>query len=187
MKLRSCGMLLAFGLTVLTRAGTAQSADEATAQTEEVLLKLHHANQMEIAAGKMAQQKGQSKDVKAFGKTLVTDHSAADKKVTALAKEEKIKLPSSAPMPDDKMDQMKAAKGADFDRMFAADMLEDHKAAIDEVKAARDNTQDEKLKALLVATLPVLEKHRDTAERLIDKLGPNASAAGNAATPTDMK
>jgi len=188
MKLRSCGMLLAFGLAVLARAGAAHSADDqATAQTEEVLLKLHHSNQMEVAAGKLAQQKGQSKDVKSFGKMLVSDHSAADKKVTALAREEKIKLPTSPPMSDDKMDKMKAAKGADFDRMFAADMLEDHKAAIDEVKAARDNAKDEKLKALLVATLPVLEKHRDTAERLIDKLGPSASASGSDVTPTDTK
>jgi putative membrane protein len=188
MKLRSCGILLAFGLAVLARAGTARSADnEAAAQTEEVLLKLHHSNQMEVAAGKLAQQKGQSKDVKSFGKTLVSDHSAADKKVMALAKEEKIKLPTSPPMSDDKMDKMKSATGAEFDKMFAADMLEDHRKAIDEVTAARDNTKDEKLKALLVATLPVLEKHRDTAERLTDKLGPSASATGNDVTPTDTK
>src|SRR5689334_10021730 len=128
MTLRSCGMLLGIGLgfAVLARAGSAQGAGDA-AQTEQVLMKLHHSNQMEIAAGKLAQEKGQSKDVKSFGKTLVSDHTAADKKVMALAKEEKINLPESPPMPEDKMDKMKSVSAAEFDKMFASDMLEDHK------------------------------------------------------------
>jgi putative membrane protein len=181
-------MLLAFGLAVFARTGTARGADEGPpAQTEEVLMKLHHSNQMEIAAGKLAQEKGQSKDVKSFGKTLVTDHSAADKKVMALAKQEKLELPTSQPMGDDKMDKMKSASGADFDKMFAADMLDDHKKDIADVKSARDNTKDAKLKALLSSTLPVLEKHRDIAQKLTDKLGASASAADINVTPTATK
>jgi putative membrane protein len=178
-------MLVAFGFSVLARAGTAQGA-EGGPSTEEVLMKLHHSNQMEVAAGKLAQQNGQSKDVKVYGKTLVTDHSAADKKVMALAKEESITLPTSAPMSDDKMEKMKGA-GSDFDKMFAADMLEDHKKDIAEVKAARDATKDAKLRALLAATLPVLEKHRDIAQKLTDKLGPSASAGGSNAMPPAPK
>lgn len=185
MNLRSYAMLVVFGLGTLARGGVARGADEnSAAQTEEVLMKLHHSNQMEVAAGKLAQEKGQSKDVKSFGKTLVSDHSAADKKVMALAKTEKINLPASEPMSDDKMDKLKSASGADFDKMFATHMLEDHKKDIDEVKSARDNTKDTKLKGLLSSTLPVLEKHRDIAQRLTDKLGPSASAAGTNATPT---
>jgi putative membrane protein len=194
MKLRRCGTLLGFGLglAVLVPAGRAQAADpgassDASAQTEQVLMKLHHSNQMEVAAGKLAQEKGQSKDIKSFGKTLVTDHSAADKKVMALAKEEKITLPAAAPMPEDKMNKMKAASGADFDKMFAAEMLEDHKKDIADAKTARDSTQDAKLKALLASTIPVLEKHRDIAQRLTDKLGPSASAAGSNAATTPAK
>ncbi len=64
-----------------------------------MLGKLHHSNQMEVAAGKLAEEKGQSKDVKSFGKTLVTDHTASDRKVMALAKSEKIELPRTRPSP----------------------------------------------------------------------------------------
>ena len=178
-KLQRSGMLFGLGIAGLVWAGAARADSGAAAQTEEVLLKLHHSNQMEIAAGKLAQEKGQSKDVKSFGKTLVSDHTAADKKVMSLAKGEKIDLPTSEPMPaDDKMDKLKSASGADFDRMFAADMLDDHKRDIADAKAARDNTSDTKLKGLLSSTLPVLEKHRDLAQKLTDKLGPSASAAG---------
>jgi putative membrane protein len=187
MNLTSCATVVSIGVFTVFGAGTALSADkEASAQTAEVLGKLHHSNQMEIAAGKLAEEKGQSKDVKAFGKTLVTDHTAADKKVMALAKEEKIDLPAAAPMPAD-MDKMKTMSGAEFDKMFAVHMLDDHKKDIAEAKSARDTTADPKLKTLLTATIPVLEKHRDIAQKLVEKLGASASAGGAKVAPTAAK
>jgi len=185
MKMHGIAMTLSLGMAAFLSGGVARGADAPA--TAEVLSKLHHSNQMEIAAGKLAQEKGQSKDVKAFGKTLMTDHSAADKKVIALAKEEKIDLLSAPPMPPAKMDQMKSASGAEFDKMFAADMLDDHKKDVAEAKQARETTNDAKLKALLAATIPVLEKHRDTAQKLVDKLGPSASAGGANVPPTAAK
>lgn len=187
MKLAELGMILSFGTAAFLFGGVARSADTtASAESVKVLSKLHHSNQMEIAAGKLALEKGQSKDVKSFGKTLVNDHSAADKKVMALAKEEKIDMPESVPMPD-KMDTLRAASVAEFDRVFVADMLDDHKKDVAEAKEARDATKDTKLKSLLAATIPVLEKHRDTAQKLVDKLGPSAVAPGSHVLPTAAK
>jgi predicted outer membrane protein len=94
---------------------------------------------------------------------LVKDHGAADKKVLALAKQEKIDLPAPAPMKDDDM-----AKGADFDTTFAKSMVEDHKKDIGEATTARDSTTDDKLKKLLTAMLPTLQKHEDTAQKIVD-------------------
>jgi putative membrane protein len=174
------------GISVLLFAnGAARAADKAGApgapsDTAAVLGKLHHANQMEIEMGKLAQKNGSSKQVKDFGKTLVQDHTAADKKVTALAKEEKIDVAAAAPpmKPDDKEkeEKLKAQKGAEFDKGFAAAMLEGHEKVIAEATSARDATSDPKLKALLGETLPVLEKHRDTAQKLTTSLGGHASA-----------
>jgi putative membrane protein len=180
MKLHRGGIALLLGMAAFLSGGAARAADtKGGADTASVLTKLHHSNQMEIAAGKMAEEKGQSKDVKSFGKTLVTDHTASDKKVMKLAKDEKIELPAAAPMPDAAMDKLKSAPATDFDRMFASDMLEDHKKDIAEVKAARDATTDAKLKALLNETLPVLEKHEATAQKLVTKLGAAASSTGS--------
>ena len=188
MKLRNHGIFVSFGVAAILCAGIARAADKAgSSQTAEVLGKLHQSNQMEVAAGKLAEEKGQAKDVKSFGKTLVTDHTAADKKVMALAKEEKIDLPAMPPMPMEKMDKMKSASGAAFDKMFASDMLEDHKKDVAEAKAARDSTNDPKLKALLKSTIPVLEKHQEIAQKLVDKLGPSASATGANVVPTSTK
>lgn len=171
------GLLGVAALALLFSIGTASAAD--TSETATVLGKLHHSNQMEIEMGKLAQEKGQAREVKSFGKTLVTDHSAADKKVLALAKQEKIDLMAAMPaMNDDKMVQLRTMMGAEFDKAFARVMLDDHSKDVDEAKAARDSTTDSKLKALLVATIPVLEKHRETAQRLVDTLGTAPGTAG---------
>src|SRR4051794_953648 len=177
---RGLAIRVAFAVAAFTLGGSARAAD--SPDTATVLGKLHHSNQMEVAAGKLAEEKGQSKEVKSFGKTLVTDHTASDKKVMALAKSEKIDLPAEAAKPDDMMDKLKSASGAEFDKTFAKDMLSDHEKDIAEMKEARDKTSDAKLKSLLTATLPVLEKHRELAQKLVDK-GASASASGTNAPP----
>jgi putative membrane protein len=178
---------LAFGSLATTVLWVSLATAADPPDTATVLGKLHHSNQMEVEMGKLAQEKGQSKDVKSFGKTLVTDHSAADKKVAALAKQQKIDLATAMPpMKDDKMAPLKAAVGAEFDKAFARAMVEDHNKDVDEAKAARDATTDAKLKSLLTATIPVLEKHQATAKKLVDSLA-SAPAQAGAKMPASTK
>jgi putative membrane protein len=161
--IRGNGIFIACVVGLLT-SGMASAADPP--DTASVLGKVHRSNQKEIEMGKMAQKHGVSKDVKAFGKDLVKDHSAADKKVAKLAKEEKVDLAANTPAAESH--DMKET-GAGFDAAFAKDMLEDHKKDVAEVTAARDATSDAKLKALLSDILPVLQKHQDTAQKLVDQ------------------
>ena len=147
---------------MLTMPGLAQAADPPA--TSEVLGKLHQSNQKEIEMGKMAQKNGTSKEVKDFGKTLVKDHTAADKKVVALAKKEKVELPAPAAGAAHDM----PAAGADFDAKFAQEMLDDHKKDVAEATSARDATNDDKLKKLLTDLVPTLQKHQDAAQKLVD-------------------
>jgi len=144
-------------------ARTAWAADPP--QPAEVLGKLHHSDQKEIEAGKLARKNGQSKQVQDYGKMLIKDHGDADKKVSALAKQEKVDLAASTPAPDHPM-TMEA--GADFDAKFAREMLDDHKKDIAEVTEALDSTTDPKLKKLLSDLLPTLQKHEDTAQKILD-------------------
>jgi putative membrane protein len=151
---------------VLLAVGTAAASPPATA---DVLGKLHLSNQKEIEMGKQAEKDGQSKDVKAFGKTLVKDHAAADKKVAALAKKEKIDLAASTPSAKDAMPP--PAAGPDFDAKFGQMMLADHKKDIGEVTEAQNATTDEQLKKLIGEMLPTLEKHQELAQKIVDEQG----------------
>lgn len=133
--------------------------------TTEILEKLHNSNLTEIEAGKLAQDNGHSKATKDYGKMLVSDHTSADKQVVALAKEEKIDLSPSTPIVGSKS-LADLSAGPAFDRRFARTMVDDHKKEIAEVTADRDSTTDAKLKALLTAMLPTLEKHQNMAASL---------------------
>jgi putative membrane protein len=151
------------GMGACLFAGTARAADPPS--TAEVLDKLHNSNLTEIEAGKLAQDNGHAKATKDYGKMLVSDHTSADKQVVALAKEEKIDLSASTPVVGAKS-LADLSAGPAFDRRFARSMVDDHKKDIAEVTAARDSTTDAKLKALLTALLPTLEKHESMAESL---------------------
>jgi putative membrane protein len=147
---------------------SARAADAPT--TADVLSKLRDSNQKEIQAGKMAEKNGQSQQVKDYGKMLVKDHTAADKKVTSLAKEEKIDLPKGSSAKESEMsgEMHGMAAGPTFDSKFASEMVQDHRKDIAEVTQARDTTTDAKLKKLLSDLLPTLQKHEDEAQKIVD-------------------
>ena len=150
---------------------------------EQVLRKLHHVNLEEIDAGKLAQQKGTTRDVKDYGATLVRDHTKGDQDVKALATKMNVDLEA---MKDDarhrekqqvmqnKMDQLQKMSGKDFDKAFAQMMVNGHREAIEMVKTARIDAKPE-LKSLLDKTLPVLQKHEDTANDILNKSRDTAS------------
>jgi putative membrane protein len=161
----SANRLWLAGLAGLFAGGIAMAADPPS--TADVLGKVHRANLHEIQMGKMAESHAMSADVKAFGKALMKDHAAADKKVVQLAKDEKVSLTAGAPAPDTHLAH--EFTGAAFDDAFAKEMLAAHDKDVADVTAARDATTDAKLKALLTELLPVLKKHEDTARKLVDK------------------
>jgi putative membrane protein len=180
MKLRDDWMVRSWGMAMAMLLGGGVVMAAETFDTATVLGKLHRANHMEIEMGRLAMQRGQANGVTSFGHTLVVDHTAADHKVVALAKEEKIDLAATTPgMTDDEVTaKLKTLKGMAFDETFARAMLEDHTQDVNEAKTARDKTTDTRLKALLVSLIPVLEKHRDIAQKLVDSVGTAPSAAG---------
>lgn len=151
------------GALALLGAGDALAADPPV--TADVLNKLHQSDQKEIEAGKIAQKNGQSKEVRDYGKMLVKDHTAADKKVASLAKKEGVSLAAT----EAGVDQMKdMTAGSTFDEKFARDMVADHKKDIVEVTDARDNTTDPELKKLLSDMVPTLQKHEEAAQKIVD-------------------
>src|SRR5882672_2708862 len=92
-RIKAWGLACVAGL--LLAGGMGWTAD--APMTSTVLGKLHHSNQKEISMGKLAQKSGRTREVKAFGLALVNDHTAADHKVVALAKQEKVNLEAHTP------------------------------------------------------------------------------------------
>ena len=120
----------------------------------------------EVELGTLAQQKAASAKVKDFGAMMVSDHSKANDEMKALAKSKGITLPTAIDSDEQKVkDKLSSKSGADFDKAYVDDMIEDHKNDIKKFEDATQNLKDPDLKAFAVKTLPTLKMHLDAIQK----------------------
>src|ERR1700712_1290761 len=125
----------------------------------------------EVELGQLAQQKAANAKVKDFGGMMVTDHSKANDEMKALAKSKGITLPDSVDSKEQKVKtDLSAKSGADFDKAYVSNMIDDHKEDIKEFEDASKNCKDADLKAFAVKTLPTLKMHLDAIQKIHDSM-----------------
>jgi putative membrane protein len=159
------------------------SAFAATAQTNapndaQIAAIVVTANQVDIDAGKLAQSAAKNKDVKTFGKMMVTDHTGVNKAATDLVKKLKVK-PEDNPTAQslkkggqDNVAHLKTLKGAAFDKAYVDHEVEYHQAVIDAIdKTLIPNAKNAELKDLLEKSRPEFVAHLDHAKMIQAKLG----------------
>ena len=123
----------------------------------------------EVEAGKIAQQRGQSADVKDFGAKMVTAHTeTASKLKAALASTHPdIVLPAHL---DDRrqamIDELRGAKDADFDGRYIAQQVDAHKEALILMKGYAKDGDTRAIRTLAAKTAPIVQKHLDMAEKI---------------------
>jgi putative membrane protein len=143
----------------------------------DLLSQLHETDQTEMEVGRMAEKKGSTAEVRNFGKALEQDHSAADRKVTELARELSVQLsPPAKPSEDLEKKQnhdgavkemLANVSGNTFDRDFLEAMRKDHEEDIQKLTDAMNSTSDPKIKNLIAQLLPRLKHHQEMAEKLL--------------------
>jgi putative membrane protein len=136
------------------------------------------ANQVDIDAGKVAETHGQSAEVKAFGKQMVTDHTAVNKQATALVTKLKVKPednPTSQSLKsggDANMKHLKTLKGAAFDKAYVDQEVTYHQQVLDAIdKTLIPNAKNAELKNLIEKVRPAIDGHLQHAKQLQAKLG----------------
>jgi putative membrane protein len=155
--------IIALTAALLGSVTAVSAADKAS---QKFIMDAIQGNLAEVQMGQLAQQNGQSEDVKSYGKMLVTDHSAANDKAMSVAKEIGVTPPTEPSAKQKAMhDKMAKMTGANFDKAFAKDMVADHKKDIaafqKEAKKKNDPAAD-----FANDTLPTLQKHLDAAQKL---------------------
>jgi putative membrane protein len=157
----------ALAVAVFATAAPAIAQDKST---QQFLTKAIEGNLAEVQMGELAQKNGENAEVKSFGQMLQQDHSAANQKAMDAAKKLGVNAPS-APNAKQKADYDKMAKlqGAAFDKAFAQHMVMDHKKDIAEYKKA--STKGDDAGQYAKDSLPVLEKHLQTAQSLQKSAG----------------
>jgi putative membrane protein len=168
---RFAALAAALAVAVFATAVPATAQDKST---QQFLTKAIEGNLAEVEMGELAQKNGQNAEVKSFGQMLQQDHSAANQKAMDAAKKLGVNAPSG-PNAKQKADYDKMAKlqGAAFDKAFAQHMVMDHKKDIAEYKKASTTGDDAGQYAK--DSLPVLEKHLQTAQSLQKSAGKSSS------------
>jgi putative membrane protein len=122
----------------------------------------------EVNMGRLAQQNGQSEDVKQFGQMLQNDHGQHLQKAQAMAQQMGV-TPPTDPMPKAKKmyDRLSKEQGAKFDKAFAKAMVKDHKEDI--AKYQKEAKSKGPLAQFAEETVPTLQKHLQTAQSIENK------------------
>lgn len=147
------------------------SAGPATDEAKDFVKKASGGGMLEVQLGQLAVQKAKSQRVKNFGNMMVTDHSNANDELKSLAASKNITVPSAlSPEHQKHLDMMKNKSGADFDKAYMSMMVDDHKEDIDEFKKEANSSNNDPFKSFAAKTLPVLQKHLDSAQAIHGKM-----------------
>jgi putative membrane protein len=131
------------------------------------------ANQVDIDAGKLAESKAADKEVRAFAKRMVADHTGVNKQAVALVTKLNVNpvendtsrsLKSSG---DETLKKLKGLKGAEFDKAYVDNEVAYHQTVLDAVdKTLIPSAKNAELKDLLVKVRPAFVAHLDHAKHI---------------------
>jgi len=125
----------------------------------------------EIELGQIALKNTQDQGVRTYAERMVKDHSAAEKKLKAIAAKENLQLPQSLDQEHQSLKtKLQGLKGEDFDRAYVQAMADGHDKAVALFESASQQPQmTGELKQFAASTLPTLEEHKEMAHSLHDK------------------
>jgi len=136
------------------------------------------ANQVDIDAGKLAQERGSDPRVKDFAQRMVTDHSGVNQAASDLVGKLGVTPEPSATSQKLTSDgeasraSLQGQSGAAFDRAYIANEVAYHQAVLDAIdQTLIPSAQNAELKALLEQTRPAVAAHLDHARQLQTSLG----------------
>lgn len=124
----------------------------------------------EIEASKVAQSKGQAKEIKDLAAMMITDHTAMGDKVKALASSKNVAFRDTLSAEDSDMIRNTKKTGKEYDREYASMMVNDHEEAVKRFENAANNAKDADVKALATEALPKLKHHLEMSKAARDKV-----------------
>jgi len=131
----------------------------------------------EIKLGQLAAAKGNSSAARAFGKTLVADHTKAKQAMANAASAMGVTPTDDASAEAlAELTKLSSMSGPAFDREFARYMVSDHEKDIKEFEAQADS--NDKTSAIAKQQLPDLRKHLTMARALAGEARGDKSGGG---------
>lgn len=159
-----------FALLAAGPLGAAHAAGPNDAQIAAIVVA---ANTVDIDAGKLAEKKTKNKEVRAFAKQMVADHSGVNKQAVALVK--KLHVTPEANDTSNSLtqggestrDRLKGLSGAEFDKAYVDNEVSYHQTVLDALdKTLIPSATNAELKGLLTKVRPAFVAHLDHAKHI---------------------
>jgi len=155
----SIALIFAFGASSMTFAADKIDADDFVDEASAKGLG-------EIDNAKLALEKSNSADVKAFARKIIADHSAANLSLAGIASQKNLEVSDETElMAKAKSFVLKQRDGESFDEAYANNQVEAHKDAIELFQRATVS-DDADIAAFAKKTLPKLQQHLQEAKQL---------------------
>lgn len=131
---------------------------------------------LEVRLGRLAQERGASADVRAFGAMMVEKHTTAGTELKRVANRHNVPAADATggdhDDADDRIERLSKLSGEEFDRAYLDLVVEEHEDAIDALEdKARDDDEHADLKDWAAKTLPDVRQHLQRAKDLRERLG----------------
>ncbi len=139
------------------------------------------AGRTEVEAGKLAQRKGRSEEIRQFGRRMAEDHAKAGRKLEDIARQLGYRPPERRDkVEEDQLTLLKSLSGDEFDAAYAKVQLEAHKKAVALFGQEAKQGQAEPLRQFASRTLDTLEEHMRMARNLpyANKIAQRQAARG---------
>ena len=128
------------------------------------------ANQFEIDSSKLALEKSQNADVKAFAQKMIDDHTKAGNDLKAALPKSGVDKAYLRDVLDDKhqgmMKDLKDEAGNDFDNEYVSKQVAAHDEAVTLFQDYSEDGENAVLKDFATKTLPTLKMHQDHVNKL---------------------
>jgi putative membrane protein len=143
-----------------------------SAWDKQWLMSAIEGDRFEVAGGKLAQNKGESQQVRALGARLVADHGKSLEDSIKLAHRLHIDVPDSpSPSQQWELEAVGTFSGNAFDRQYASLEVADH---IQDIQEAQDEVKDgtnRRIRKSAKEELPVLKEHLRLAQAALAAVG----------------
>ncbi|WP_229072729.1 DUF4142 domain-containing protein [Actinoplanes sp. DH11] len=160
MLFRRIATVLGLTGTLLLPAAAAQADPDVSSPDAGYLVAAHQVNLAEIAAGRIAFTKSADRGIKDIAVTFIRDHIVMDAKLTQVARELRVSLPTAPTEEQQALARRYQAAGTDtFDEYFVATQLAAHRESLKKTRTAAAESDNAEVRELAAGAAPVIASH----------------------------
>jgi putative membrane protein len=129
-------------------------------------------NLLEVQLGELAEHQATNPMVQKFGERMAIDHGRLEKQWTDLASKHGVPIKATlGSKSKQKVERLRQAKGATFDREYMIAMIKDHEKDAKKLEAEMDSARSEPVRKMAAYALPIVREHLVAARAAAKEVG----------------